>query len=110
MFDDDDDNDGDLDAEEDLEDAEITNGEDTFGDETFDDGASAETPGASAQAGDPDEFAPESSVPADVVDEIDTGGQALPNTGGMSLLAILAPIGGFLLLCFAVLRRIRGNS
>jgi uncharacterized repeat protein (TIGR01451 family) len=82
---------------DDFEDAEATTGDDGDG-------------GALAQSGDPDEFAPESSVPGDVVDEINTGGQPLPNTGGMPLLAILAPIGGFLLLCFAVFRRIRGNS
>ena len=66
--------------------------------------ASAETPGASAQSGDPDAFSPERSVRGDVVDEVPTEGP-LPNTGGASLWAFVLPTLGVLLLGAALLRR-----
>jgi Excalibur calcium-binding domain len=62
-----------ADAEDDLADAEATTG-----------GGDG---GALAQSGDPDEFAPESSVPANVIDEIPTEGP-LPNTRGISLVGM----------------------
>jgi hypothetical protein len=61
-------------------------------------GAEASTPGAVARSGgDPDEQAPLRSPPDDVVDEIPTSGP-LPNTGGMSPVYWLLPLGGLVIL------------
>ena len=91
------------DAENDLE-GEAT--DDEFDDEGDDDGgvsanaedgfAEASTPGAVATAGDPDELAPETSVPGDVIDEIPTSGP-LPETGGTSLANSVIVVGMVLL-------------
>ncbi|HVF01761.1 MAG TPA: DUF11 domain-containing protein [Rubrobacteraceae bacterium] len=104
------DQDDDLsDAENDLFDAEDTDGELTDGDDFDDDGpgvsataddgqAEASTPGAVASAGgDPDESPPLRSAPDNVVDEIPTSGP-LPNTGGMPLIYWLLPLAGLLIL------------
>jgi hypothetical protein len=73
------------------------------------DGAEASTPGASASAGgDPDEQAPVSGPLGDVEDEIPTSGP-LPNTGGMSVLAVILPIAGFLVLLVSIIHRIKRN-
>ena len=91
------------DAENDLEDEELTDGEltndDPFDNSTDDsgdsgvsatadeDGAEASTPGASASAGgDPDNQAPVRRPKGNVVDEVPTSGP-LPNTGGVPVAA-----------------------
>jgi uncharacterized repeat protein (TIGR01451 family) len=102
-------------AEEDLDSLdEETNGEETIGDDQYDDEgdnddgpavsatsgngqAEASTPGAVARSGDPDEQAPLTSTPDNVVDEVPTSGP-LPNTGGMSPLYWLVPLAGLLIL------------
>jgi hypothetical protein len=43
-----------------------------------------------------------------VVNEVPTQG-AFPNTGGLSFLTIALPVAGFLLLCVAVIYRIKGS-
>ena len=103
------------DAENDLE-GETTDGQydDEGGDgvsATADEnGAEASTPGAVATAGDPDELAPETSVPGDVIDEIPTSGP-LPETGGMSLFYWLIPLAGLLMLAgLPVYRWVKGRG
>jgi hypothetical protein len=102
-----------LDAENDLND-EGTDGE--FTDGQYDDGgvsaksgdgvAEASTPGAVASSGgDPDEQAPVSGTPNDIVDEIDTGDQPLPNTKGAPLWVYPMVGAGSLLLLGALIRR-----
>jgi hypothetical protein len=102
-----------LDAQNDLND-EGTDGE--FTDGQYDDGgvsaksgdgvAEASTPGAVASSGgDPDEQAPVSGTPNDIVDEIDTGDQPLPNTKGAPLWVYPMVGAGSLLLLGALIRR-----
>jgi hypothetical protein len=69
-------------------------------------GAEASTPGAVAQSGNPDQQYPVSGPQGNVVNEIPTQGP-LPNTGGLSFLTIALPVAGFLLLCVAVIYRVR---
>jgi hypothetical protein len=94
-----------ADAEQYLEDAEITSdnefnsNEDTSGVSANADenGASAETPGASASAGgDPDAQGPVIGPQGDVVDEVPTSGP-LPETGGTSLANSIIILGMVLL-------------
>jgi hypothetical protein len=73
------------------------------------DSASADEGGVLAESGvDPDEQAPVSEPQGDVQDEIATEGP-LPNTGGMSILAVVLPIAGFLVLCLSIIHRINRN-
>jgi hypothetical protein len=70
-------------------------------------GAEASTPGAVAQSGvNPDQQYPVTGPQGNVVNEVPTQGP-LPNTGGLSFLAITLPVMGFLILCFAVIYRIK---
>jgi uncharacterized repeat protein (TIGR01451 family) len=116
-FDDEDDESDLEDAENDLEDGEVTIDSEFDSDSDGDgvsatsdgDGAEASTPGASASSGgDPDEQAPVSGPLGDVEDEIPTSGP-LPNTGGMSILAVILPVAGFLVLLVSIIHRIKGN-
>jgi LPXTG-motif cell wall-anchored protein len=67
--------------------------------------AEASTPNAVARSGDPDDQAPVSDTPYDIVDEIDTGDQPLPNTDGAALWVYLMVGAGSLLLLGALIRR-----
>jgi hypothetical protein len=79
-------------AEEDLEEAEEDlndlEGETTTGETTTSDGTTGDG-GAFADSGDPDDLPPVSRRPNDVADEIDTGGQELPNTPGFPIIAVI---------------------
>jgi hypothetical protein len=100
-----------ADAEEDLASSEVTT-DSEFSSNTDGDGVSATSDQYGAEAstpgGDPDALAPVSDPQGDVVDEVPTSGP-LPNTGGMSILAVILPIAGFLLLCVSIIHRIKGN-
>lgn len=86
--------------------------EDTFGNGGA--RASVGPEGSRAQAGganagrSPDQYAPETGPRGDVVNEVPTEGP-LPNTGGLSLLAVILPIAGFLILSAAIITRIRNS-
>jgi uncharacterized repeat protein (TIGR01451 family) len=89
------------------------NDEDDFVDEiTVDevvDSATDDEGGVLAESGvDPDEQAPVSEPQGEVQDEIATEGP-LPNTGGMSILAVVLPIAGFLVLCLSIIHRSNRN-
>ena len=74
-----------------------------------DGGAEARTPGAVARSGDPDNLEPVTEAPDDVEDEIDTGGQPLPNTAG-GLWAYVVPALGCLVPLALLVKRIRSYS
>lgn len=116
-FDDEDDEEDLDDAEEDLVESEATVGDDQYDDDENDgvsatadgDGAEASTPGAAASAGqDPDELDPVTDRLGDVEDEVPTSGP-LSNTGGMSVLAVILPLVGFLLLLVSIINRVKRN-
>lgn len=111
-----DDDNGDDNGDDDNGDDD-NNDEDDFVEEvTVDDTADEDADSASADEGevlaesgvDPDEQAPVSEPQGDVQDEIATEGP-LPNTGGMSILAVVLPIAGFLVLCLSIIHRINRN-
>jgi hypothetical protein len=66
----------------------------------------ASTPGAVAQSGNPDQQYPMTGPQGDVVNDVPTSGP-LPNTGGLSYLALVLPVGGFLLLALTIIYRVR---